>query len=119
MSKVKQQDQWIVDNSYSDQRIVQINQYGDRIDNIKRPDQMELDLKEICEVRYKPTNYKLFEITGINRAEAVHNAKLTICSLKSDWDDLEPNQKTQPYMINVMDMLNDWNDIEFKVVGDD
>ena len=77
------------------------------------------DLKEICEVRYKPTNYKLFEITGINMAEAIHNAKLTICSLKADWDDLNPNQKTQPYMISLMDMLDDWNNIEFKAVSND
>lgn len=119
MGKLKQVHTWIQDNTYGDPRIVQINEHGDRVDHIRRPDQLELDLKEICEVRYKPTNFKLFEITGINKAEAIHNAKLTICSLKADWDDLEPNQKTHPYMISVMDMLDDWNDIEFKVAADD
>ena len=108
--------QWIIDHAHGDHKIVQIDEYGDRVDHIKRPDQLELDLKEICEIRYKPTNYKLFEITGINRAEAVHNAKLMICSLKSDWDDLEPSQKTQPYMIKLMDMLKDWEHIDFQVV---
>lgn len=117
MSKVKQVHTWIQDNSYGDPKIIQIDEHGDRIDHIRRPHQMELDLSEICEVRHRPTNTKLFEISGINRAEAVHNAKLTICSLKSDWDDLEPNQKENKYMIELMDMLNDWEHIDFQVVN--
>ena len=62
----KYYDQWIVDNTYGDPKVTKIDRYGDPIDLIAKPQQLELNLVSICKVIFKPNDQKLFEISGIN-----------------------------------------------------
>jgi len=118
MSKIdKYYEQWIVDDSYSDINVTKIDRYGDRVDNIARPDQLELRLTSLCSVIFEPNDQKLFEISGVNTEEAISNAQRTVADLITDWDSLDKNtqDKSNPYMKHLISMLKCKDAIKYKV----
>jgi len=114
----KYYDQWIVDDSYSDINVAKIDRYGDRVDGITRPDQLELQLTSLCSVIFKPNDQELFQISGTTTDEAIANAKRTVDDLITDWESLDETtkEKSNPYMKHLMSMLNCFDSIEYKVV---
>lgn len=114
----KYYEQWIVDDSYSDINVAKIDRYGDRVDGIARPDQLELQLTSLCSVIFKPNDQELFQISGTTTDEAIANAKRTVHDLITDWESLDENtkDKSNPYMKHLMSMLNCHDSIEYKVV---
>ena len=81
----KYYEQWIVDDSYSDNNVAKIDRYGDRVDSIAKPDQLELRLTSLCSVIFKPNDQELFQISGTDTDDAIANAKRTVGDLISDW----------------------------------
>jgi len=119
MSKTdKYYEQWIVDDSYSDNNVSKIDRYGDRVDSIAKPEQLELRLNSLCSVIFKPNDQELFQISGTDPDEAIANAKITVGDLIGDWESLDDNtkEKSSPYMIHLMSMLKCFSAIEYKVV---
>jgi hypothetical protein len=114
----KYYDQWIVDNTYGDPKVTKIDRYGDPIDLIAKPQQLELNLVSICKVIFKPNDQKLFEISGINADEAIGNARHTVCDLITDWKSLDEQTRnmSDPYMKHLMSMLDCHDAISYEVI---
>ena len=113
----KYYEQWIAEDTYGDPKVTKIDRYGDPVDLIARPDQLELNLLSICKVIFEPNDQKLFEISGINEDEAIGNAKHTVCDLIADWKSLDDHTRemSDPYMKHLMSMLDCHSAIKYEV----